>query len=357
MVDRVWVERVRSIALLMDDSNGVLCASNTIGEFQYTAGANAAASNSHGVVIRSVTGVGCTGTELRSLITVTVNGDGLVIGDHDNGYFAKVFTSTSGTGHGTRFRGLTDSQTRVARKNVINFAGGDSIYAETGSLNVVQWINSEGTSVIIESGASLDYQVIDRNDGRRWGTFKYMANDYRQLSLSDGYAVDGSPVLTVAGGNSARVVAFDSASDESWQWTIPPLRDWSGGRITGVVVEGQKSATAGAGDIVWRLEGVQRTTANNVGGGTLLTETMAAVASDADGAQTLQKFTFTLATPWVVDFGSHFLFRLKRYAGTSAADTLAQDFHVTSVQIIYEADIADSELNGTYRYQIPADYV
>ena len=350
----LWVSKVRNDGVRIDDANGVISASVNIDNLVYTAGANSAAASSNGLVLRSSTGMGTTGTNMESLVASVVNGNGLEIGDHDNGVFSKVRCRPSGTGHGIYLRGLTDGQTRVARKNFIGLFSGLDIYAEAGSVNTCDWINSEGSEVTIESGAALDYRVLDRNDGRRWRTHQYLVDDYRTLPLSDGYATAGTPTLSTTATVFARVVLMaDGTAAETWQWTVPPLRDWSGGRVLGVLLQGQKSAAAGAGNLVFQIGGAQRTSAQNIDGATLTTESFT-VAADADGTRTLQEFTMTLATPWACDVGAHFLFTLTRL-GTNGSDTLAQTFWVTSVQLIYQADVADSEQNGVYRYERTAD--
>lgn len=350
----VWVSKVRNDGIRLDDANGVLCSSVTINSYFYNAGANVACASSNGLVLRSSTGVGTTATFVGSIIAVIVNGNGLEIGDHDNGIFQKVRCRPSGTGHGVYLRGLTDGQTRVARKNFIGLFSGYDIYCEAGSINSCDWINSEGSQVTIATGAVLDYKVFDRNNGRRWRSHQYMVDDYRTLPLSDGYATIGTPTLTNTATAKARVVLMqDATAEEAWQWTVPPLRDWSGGRILGVLVQGQKSLAAGTGNVVFKIGGAQRTTAQNIDGATLTTENFT-VAADDDGTRTLQEFTMTLATPWDCDAGSHFIFALSRL-GTDGSDTLAQTFWITSVQLIYQADVADSEQNGVYRYQRSAD--
>ena len=357
-VGKVWIERVRHHGMRIDNGNSVLSSANYLEKINYIAGSDIACADSCGLVIRADPALpSTTATHIDNLIASVVDGNGLEVGDHDNGRFAKVHVAVSGTGHGVYFRGLTDSQDGESRKNFIGLFSGSDIYCEAGSRNVCEWINSEGTSVTIEAGAVLDYRVLDRNDGRRWRTHQYFADDYRNLPLSEGYAVAlGTPSLSAAGANSGRVLVMaDGTAEEAWHWTVPPLRDWSDGRILGAVVRGIKSAAGGTGDVVFKLSGLARSTSTTIGGGAMVTENFT-VTCDADTVQTIQEHTLTLGTPWAVYSGSHFLFRLSRL-GTNVSDTLAQDFHVTSVALIYQADVADSDQNGVYRFQRSADEI
>jgi len=61
-----------------------------------------------------------------------------------------------------------------------------------------------------------------------------------------------------------------------------------------------------------------------------------------------------LATPESLAFDSHFTLRISR-VGTDAADTVAYPWYCSCVKLVYQADVADSDRSGDYRYGFSPD--
>jgi hypothetical protein len=354
-IGRLFVEKCRFAGWVIDDSNGeVGGAFSECDYYSYNSRSDAAAANSSGLKMTQVSATGVTSMHFNHVVTVTVDGNGVDIGNCDNHVFEKVVANVSGTGDGVLFRGLTDSQTAESRKNVIWQFSGQNIRAQAGSRTWVGVINSEGTSVDCDANASLQYSVIDRNDGRRYTTPQYLTHERRYLTLNSGYVASGSPALTVYGAGTMQGIAFDpAASTETWQWVLPPFREWSEGRILGATIWGIKSSTANAGDIVMQLGALIKSTASGVGGGFTTTNKVHTV--DGAGTQTLSEITFTFATPVDLPSDCHLLVQLTRL-GNNAGDTYADDYVVLSMAINFQANVAREGVTD-YRYDPPADIV
>lgn len=354
-VGMLWVERVRNIGMLFDDSNGTLCNAPNIDFYQYQAGSNPAAANSRGLVIRSELGHGCTGLTANTLSIFTDAGNCIEIGDHDNGVIKKVIGGST-SGYGILFRGLTDSQTRPARKNFIFEFGGGEIYCETASKNVVQWINSESTSVTIETLATLYYNVLDRKNGRMFLTQAQVTADRYSLDVKNFYAAAGTPVYGTIGSIGAQAILLDPAATETCVWTfrIPPT--WHAGKITGIEILGYP-AGSGGGNVVFSAGIASRPIGTGVSPVLVLESFTKSVAATA----ITEKQTLTFATPYAVFDTSGeaedtiMIVQLSRTGG-SGSDTFASDYGIIDIRLLYQADVADSDLPGQYRYT-PSPYV
>lgn len=356
-IGRLWAQKCRFAGWVIDNGNGVLggafCRAQ---DYTYLAGANSACIDSHGLKITSGNSTGLTGVRIGNLNLTTVNGNGLDVGDIDNCLFDNVHGGCTGTGYDVYFRGLTDSQTRVSRKNFIGKFSGGKIYCETNSNNAVGWINSEGTSVTFQSSnAVLDYRVLDRNNGRRWETQRYRATDLRQLPIGDGYSTGGTAAMAIHGGMEMRVISLAATGTNDWTWVMaPPNKEWSGGRITGATVWAAKLTNTNAGDIVMVLGARQKTTRTGIGGS--LTTKQVTQAVDAAGTLTLESWDITFDTPVAYTFDSHVVVRIQRL-GDDAADTYPDAYGILSLALKYEADIGNSDSAGGYRYGFPADKI
>lgn len=341
---KLWVERCRNTHVRIDASNGALSASLQGRYIQIVAGSNAATLNADGLVIHS-DGLGNTQINIDRIAATTQSGHAVDIGDLDSSVFHHIQAGAVDSNfHGLYLRGPTNGNLRASRKNYIGWFAGGSAYAEDGSKNVIGWVNSEGTSVTCEAGASLDYSVIDRRNGRRFSSHRQCIDDKYELEMQLGKAHTGSPVIGTVGAQGASGVLFDAASTESWQWTFRPPRNWHAGQITGLEVLGIP-ASAGSGDMVFEVVSASRPINSGLGSGTS-TDTATVAATTA---VTTQTFSITLATPKpVTTIDDTVIIRLSRLGG-DAADTYAADFMVISVRLLFDANVADSD-NPDYRY-------
>lgn len=352
-IGRLFVERCTENHVLLDDGNGVLHYSTGIDELYITAGTSPLTLNANGLNIREVPGantVGCTWIHGAFIQAGVQNGDGVIFGNVDNCQFSKIGSGSSG-GKAIRFRGLSDGQHQVSRKNFIRQFSGNNIYAETKSRNVVDWINSEGTSVTIEAGGALHYGVLDREDGRRWHSFAYDISSQFNLPVANGYAVTGSPVLSTVGTQKLQVVFFDPVTTETWGWVLAPQRVNSGGRIVKFKATGIKSTSANAGDVQWQVSVKSTLTTQSLGTGFVTQAYTHSV--DAAAVQSYEEFTIAMAAPPDYVFDGHMVVQLSRL-GADAADTYPDDWCLLSFQVLTEAKVADSDLPA-YRYDDSPD--
>lgn len=156
------------------------------------------------------------------------------------------------------------------------------------------------------------------------------------LKLSDGYAVAGAPALTSVGTNFGRAVTFNTASTESWQWTLPPqLNSVIDRQILGLKLYGQKNTSAGTGNVVFQLATELRTVEDaGIGGGTIDTENFTkAVDADAIAFIEEHELLFTSPVKWTAE--DFMLFRVSRIGG-DAADTWSGTYLLLAAQIIYK---------------------
>lgn len=353
-IGRLWVERCRTNHVLIDDANGSLNAYTTVDLLNMKAGSNSNTVKADGLVIRSDGGKGVTRFSAKTILASTQDGNGVVFGDLDGSSVAQLYGgSSTRRGYSVYFRGQSDGQRRASRKNIINYLVGGNVYAEKGSRNVIDWINSEGTAVTIEPGAVCHYSVIDRRDGRRWASFAYPVDMTLFLPLSDGYAVSGMPSLRTYGANFWRGIAYKPNAVESWQWLVPPLREFSGGRIIGVDVWGYKGSSAGDGDVVFEIGGSARSEASGLGG-EIKAKTIRHHVS-IKGVQVLERFSVILDNSIDFPVGSHLILRIARL-GTDKLDTFSEEYAIVSVGMKYASDVANSEGKGKYRYMPSADF-
>ena len=200
----------------------------------------------------------------------------------------------------------------IIKDNIIEGAVISNYYM-SGSLGEI------GSNVVVED-------ILDPDD-------RNVAID---LSLAEGYSTAGSPALTTFGGNLGRVVAFDAAATESWQWTLTPqLKQAADRQILGLKLYGQKAGSAGTGNVVIELATELRIVASGtIGGGTIDTESFTrAVNPDANGFIEEHTLLFTAPVKWTA--GDFMLFRISRLGG-SGSDTWGSDYYLVAAQIIYK---------------------
>ena len=154
------------------------------------------------------------------------------------------------------------------------------------------------------------------------------------LDLNAGYAVTGTPVLTVFGTNNGRVIAFDGTSTEGWQWTLAPdIHRPIGATLAGIRIYGQKALSAGTGNVIFEVATEPRQLdVNNIGGGTFETQQFTHNV-EADGLANIETADFMLTTPvaWGADI--FMLLKLSRIGGT---DTWNNDYYIVAVQPIFQ---------------------
>jgi hypothetical protein len=349
-IGRLWAYRCRDWGMVVDDGNGVLGGAFMRGDqYTYFAGANSATASSGGLKITSTTAAGCTGIHITSVSITTVNGDGLDIGDCDNSLFDKVFANPTGTGKGVRFRGASDGQTRPARKNVIGYFSVGTIYVEDTSRNVCEWVNSESTSITFAgTNGALHYQVIDRNDGRRWRTRSYLTGDSRKVNIASGFAPAGSSAaLATNGGIDVRMVSYPNTGDNDFQWCEPPVSEWSGGKITSVRLWYVKSSSTHEGNVSLTV-GVKVKGLNSGIGGAFVSLTQI-VATDAAGTNTYNVATFTFGSPITYSLDDQFIVNIKRNKASDVLDTYTDAVGVTAFEVSYLSNTGNSD-SPSYRY-------
>jgi hypothetical protein len=197
----------------------------------------------------------------------------------------------------------------------------------------------------------LHYKVIDREDGRRWGTFVYPANTHLSLPIGEGYLATGTPAFINIAATKTRGVALDAASEETWAWTIPPQRENSGGRITGVKGTGYKGNGATDGNIQIQISAIGKTTASSLGGA--MTTELHTHAVDGAGLGTIEEFEITFASPIDYPFDSHFIVHFTRL-GADVLDTYPDDWYLLSLTLMSENNSGGGD-PPEYRYEIPDD--
>ncbi len=349
----LWVSRCTVTHVEIDDSNGALAAGIRIGQLRWHAGSNVACANARGFVISGID-QSCTQFYADILTGTTANADTMVIGDIDSSDFRFVQASSSGAGYGVRFiapDGIINK--RPARKVKFGwFAGGD-IYAEDGAKAIVEWVNSEGTTVTVSSGASLDYNVIDRRNGQRFASVRNIIDDKKSLALAEGIIHNGTPVFGTVSGQGVPAWLMPDSSDTSLKWSFRQPREWAAGKVVSFdLILFPVTANTGPQTVRLGVGGVCR--ALNRGLGAVGVSKQQDVTIDTSGATV--GVTIVLDTP--INIGAKsgaltdsafFWFRIDRL-GTSATDTYVGNIGILDVRVNYIADVANSDRPGQYRY-------
>lgn len=371
----LYVRACTDIGLLIDDGNATAGANayTNIGHYHYGSGNNAAAANSRGLVIRETDNrYGVTGIHAHAISCFTVDGNAIEIGQSDNGVFLWMTGNASGAAgyqvapYGLLFRGLTDAggtggvQERESRKNFIFEFSGTCIKAEAGSKNVIQWINGEGTSAVIEDDAVLWYGMLDRRTGKPFQSEAYLAADRRSLQLADGIAINGTApsfsagtaTRALVGASGVSGVLLDDGSggvDEGWNWSFRIPRDWNDGRILGVEVL-YYNVGGGAGNIRLQSRAIARPIANGVAG----TYTTKLVTEAAPASTVTQLVEILFDAPVYTGNDTHegtlLSIGLQRLAFSDVLDTLAGDVAILDFRVIFQSDVGDGDGAEDYRY-------
>jgi hypothetical protein len=331
-----WVDKGREFNVLIDDNNGsILCGQSQINVIysRHTTGL--------GVVLRSNGGGGLTQININQ-----VAGGDFEIGDVDSSVFGHIQVSN------LIFRGTgSQGNPRASRKNrVLWFAGGDA-FAEAGSKNIIDWVNSEGTAVTIDSAASLPYAVIDRKNGMRHETLNYRINDKYDLEPNLGRAHTGTPVFTGIGTENLNALLFDDSTLEVWQWTFRLPKHWREGKVYSYEL---LCYSANAGDVAIRIATGYRPLGTGINS-TLNTQTyIESITSAVTNLITIDQENLEITgIPQATGDSPELLTIRVGRDGTDAADTLVGDFAVFGVRLHWWGN-AGSE-NPTYRYQPSPD--
>jgi hypothetical protein len=334
-IGTIWADRGREYTVLIDDNNGsIICGQSQINVIY----------NRHdtglGVVLRSNGGSGLTQININQIA-----GGSFEIGDVDSSVFGHIQVET------LIFRGTgSEGNPRASRKNrVLWFAGGD-VTAEAGSKNIIDWVNSEGTSVTINSEASLPYAVLDRKNGMRHETLNYRINDKYDLLPGTGRAQVGSPVYSSIGPVGYNALLFDDAAQELWQWSFRIPKHWREGKITKFEF---LCYSANSGDVAIQIASNYRPI--DTGIGTALTPTTY-VNSIVGNATRLITVVREIEVSGIsnTEGDSPILFNLRiGRDGADAADTLVGDWAVFGVRIHWWGNA--SVENPTFRYEPSPD--
>lgn len=331
-----WVDRAREYNVLIDDNNGTrICGQSDIVTI------HSRHDTGLGVVLRSNGGGGLTQIGIQR-----INGGNFEVGDADSCSFGHIQVEN------LIFRGTgSQGNPRASRKNrVLWFAGGDA-FAEAGSKNIIDWVNSEGTSVTVNSEASLPYAVIDRRNGMRHETLNYRINDKYDLEPNLGRAHTGTPVFSGIGTQDLNALLFDDSTLELWQWTFRLPKHWREGKVYRYEL---LCYSASAGNVVVRIATGHRPIGTGLG----------SVLITVDYTKTLTALVTNLITidqenleitgiPQATGDSPELLTVRVGRDGTNAADTLVGDFAVFGVRLHWWGN-AGSE-NPVYRYQPTPD--
>lgn len=332
-----WVDRAREYNVLIDDNNGTrICGQSDIVTIH----------NRHdtglGVVLRSNGGSGLTQISIGR-----INGGSFEVGDADSCSFGHI--QLDGT---LIFRGTgSQGNPRASRKNrVLWFAGGDA-FAEAGSKNIIDWVNSEGTAVTIDDEASLPYAVLDRKNGMRHETLNYRINDKYDLDANSGRAHTGTPVFSGIGVQDLNALLFDDSTLELWQWTLRLPKHWREGKVYRYEL---LCYSVTAGNVVVQIAVGSRPPATGIGAAYVPINYTRTLAASVTNLITIDQEALTITGIPQADGDSAVLLNIRiGRDGTDAADTLVGDFAVFGIRLHWWGD-AGSE-NPQYRYQPSPD--
>lgn len=344
----LWVERCTVAQVQWDNANTAGDSANCGWDWlEGTMGTHVNCKAADGVRLLSViNNTGMTHFQGDYTRFAIQNGDGLVIGDIDQSQFGMVSGGASdgdigrtvvfcGTAPGTK--GAALGQTNFARKNSILNAHG-KIFAETGSRNsILSPVNSEGSKVIVQPGATLNYRVIDRNTGQFWAGHQFPMKYEMRVRVKDGQQLTPTPptagpaTLAYAGTHLVEGNPFDGSTTERLQWYLSRRSQQATGttgvqysRIIGIELTGLKFAAAGSGVVKLEFQIDEKTPGDNPGGNITRTETKLVTVSNA--TQLFEHISHTFADP--INFGADagVLVRVARL-GADAEDTFdAQDY-------------------------------
>lgn len=345
------VERFTVAGFHLDDSNAALSANNYIDFYFFQSGTSGAADDAIGLLLDdSGAGFGVTRTYANFInCTGGKDGAGVKIGNHDGGTFERmdVGVKAGGSGNGLILDGDQGAQPKPSRKNVIGFLNGD-VLAEDNSRNMIVWINSEPSDVFINGTASLDYKVIDRNNGKRYQTARFLMSDYLPLELVGNYmTVTGAPADALTGGAEVPAVRMGTGAESRIAVTQPVPKHWDDkGTITTVDIF--FNIGAGSGDIKFEVNSI----AVIDGGGLGAAGTTGTVVVTGGTANLLDKATVTLSA--VINSDIEILrFKIARL-GAAGEDTFSGNVDVIGVKVNFEAAGPHTDADA---WAIPADEV
>jgi hypothetical protein len=179
--------------------------------------------------------------------------------------------------------------------------------------------------VLRDAVGSLTLPITYRH-GRYGKTSNVNFAEPMSLPASRFTATTGTPALGLAGGGRRIVMLFDAAADELATTSIVIPAGWYKTRVTLLWV----NAGAGAGDVVWTVQGHPFAAGDtlNVADGT----NMGGAATTAAAQDVVVATGGTAGYTFATTPGAHWSLRVKR-SGTAGTDTLANDAGLWAVKL------------------------
>ena len=329
------------------DLKGYYFYKNVINGIRYNATASVAAQASHGVYFRDTVAAagGIVQNHIGWIETITVDGDGVVVGGADNNEFGAITNSSSGTGCGLRWKGPSGFGTLQPRNNFVRYHAGTVVDETNSRCNMIQNKSSEASSITRTgtSGETL-YRVFNYITGRYWSAPDYALRDVLQFGVSKLTAITGTN-----GTLSALWPSIDlaDAATQAFGLSTGMPYNWHNGNIKAVTLYFAMDTSA-AGNVRFRIRAATPT--DGVGTGAPAIDESFTVAADPTTGF-LQKVTLNLTSAMSVTKGDLMLFRFERVGG-DAADTHTGVMKVLGVALHYTADGPTADGGGGGPWQI-----
>ena len=357
----------RGIGLYLNDGNNRPSRNNWIKKLYFYTPKPLHDSAATGLVIDSIPG--CKGRTTRNRLDYAdiqcgFKGNGIVIGDHDAGYFSFIAVNPPGPidtskhsseGYGLRLKGHESHDHRVARKNYFGFING-SIIAEPKTRNVINWVNSEPSQIVIRKNASLSYQIIDRNFGKRYQTPYFKMKEVLDFNLSDIFEVKGKtphavkrsfvgkgfvPLLNMQKGQVFRGIKL-----------LPKYIDKGACTNIELLFITKKGKGKSSGEIDIELTSQVRAEGQGLGSGIVRNQLNFYLEEVDLGHNVLQVRSWPIALAVSDNAGGFLSIRLERMDETTGID-----FYTAGLRFIYHAQGPHGPTDATDRWDIPDDFV
>jgi len=333
------ISRCSSYGLLVDGGNAALSVRNVF-SVNFVAGADAITVAMDGLVFRAFNSNVSTQNHCTSVSGLLADGDLVVCGDTDNNVFNHVQGVHTGTGNAIRFKnGIANH----ARNNLVMYANGN-IKAESSTRgNRILHLISEATSVSIDAGGQMHYEVVDYVNEELFQTHSYTMSD--ELTIpAGGLTPDGT--TAVSGVHAAQwdaIIFPDGSTGIAYSGAHIPHK-WNDGSITGVVLT-FSTDTANSSDAA-RMN--VRLSAYAEGEATATPQVDESfTVSVNDTANRLNKQTLTFAAPVTYTNAEALVFNLRRL-GADAADTMSGDVELLGVTVLYTGTGPNSAGSGPF---------
>jgi hypothetical protein len=186
------------------------------------------------------------------------------------------------------------------------------IYADTSSVNTIILGNRVQSNPVANIQVAAGYTTTDITD-RIFVPMKEFTAD------------TGTPEITLAGGGRRNVLAFDAAAVETADAFIQIPAGWE--RIAATVV--WANIGAGAGDVVWRVQGLARAAGETLDASD---DTGGAGTTVTAGAQNIVMVSAMSGDLTLINENEYLSLRISRL-GTDAGDTLANDAGLIGVTL------------------------